>query len=69
MCEADASLNSDIDVSVVQSDDTVLLTAKPYNGTKMRVWDITQGEPQPDMVCTVNSILAVTSIVFYSCCI
>lgn len=56
VCEADASIHSDIDVELIQTeDDTVLLTAKPFHGMRMRVWDITQGEPQPDMVLLSGS--------------
>ena len=54
VCEATSS-TSVIDCDVIQSEDTVLLTAKPFHGTKMRVWDITQGEPHPDMTLPSGS--------------
>ena len=55
VCEADATIHSDIDVELVQNEDTVFLTAKPFHGTRMRIWDISQGEPQPDLVLPAGS--------------
>lgn len=49
VCEANQSIKSEIDVDTIQCQDTVLLTAKPYHGNQMRIWDVTQGEPQQDM--------------------
>ena len=48
VCEAEASINSSIDVTTIESPDRVLLTAKPAYSTRMRIWDITQGEPRLD---------------------
>lgn len=56
ICEA--PLNIEMDVTVIQTDGSVLLMAKPFNKTELRVWDIIQGEPQPNMVgCNVRAKL------------
>ena len=55
ICEAEASINSSIDVNIIQSPDRLLLIAKPFYNKRMRVWDITQGEPRLDLELTPSS--------------
>ncbi len=56
VCGAECSANSTIDVDTIQqSDDILLLTAKPFNSTKMQIWDVSQGEPKHSLELPAGS--------------
>lgn len=55
VCEPEHDIRSDIDVDIIQSKDTLLLTAKPFYSSRMQIWDVTQGEPKPEMTLPKGS--------------
>ncbi|KAK3084992.1 hypothetical protein FSP39_022500 [Pinctada imbricata] len=45
-----------VDVGVFKSSDGILLTAKPFYSTRVRVWELSRGDPRPDMMMPVGRI-------------
>ena len=55
VCEAEDNIRSNLDVGIIQCEHAVLLAAKPFYSTQMRVWDVTHGESKPEMTLTPGS--------------
>ncbi|GFO41156.1 NACHT and WD repeat domain-containing protein 1 [Plakobranchus ocellatus] len=55
-CELDANITSSIDVDVFNTAEGILMTAKPFYSTKLKVWELTQGEPRQDMQLPVGEV-------------
>ncbi|XP_041349350.1 NACHT and WD repeat domain-containing protein 2-like [Gigantopelta aegis] len=48
-CEIDNEIKSAVDVDVFQNPDGILMTAKPFYSTCLKVWELTRGEIRQDM--------------------
>ncbi|KAK7499076.1 hypothetical protein BaRGS_00009623 [Batillaria attramentaria] len=54
--ECDLKARSAVDVDVFSSPDGILLTAKSYYSTCLKVWELSQGEPRQDMHLPVGAV-------------
>ncbi|XP_012940861.1 uncharacterized protein LOC101863359 [Aplysia californica] len=55
-CELDETVTSAVDVDVFNTSDGILMTAKPFYSTCLKVWELTQGEPRQDMHMPVGEV-------------
>ena len=55
-CEIDIDIKSAVDTDVFQSPDGILMTAKPYYSTCLKVWELTRGEIRQDMQMPVGQV-------------
>ncbi|XP_064618536.1 NACHT and WD repeat domain-containing protein 2-like [Lineus longissimus] len=49
-CQVEEGIKSLVDVNLIHTSDSLLLAAKAYYSSNVRVWDVTQGEPKPDII-------------------
>ena len=45
-----------VDVGVHKSPDGILLTAKPFYSTRVRVWELSSGDPRPDIMMPIGEV-------------
>ncbi|KAJ8312754.1 hypothetical protein KUTeg_010127 [Tegillarca granosa] len=55
-CDVGGNVSCPVDIDVFNTPDGILLTAKPYYSSRVRVWELSQGDPRPDMMMPVGEI-------------
>ncbi|XP_033746900.1 NACHT and WD repeat domain-containing protein 2-like [Pecten maximus] len=55
-CDVGGNVYCPVDIDVFSSEDGILLTAKPYYSSRVRVWELSRGDPRPDMMMPVGEI-------------
>ena len=55
-CQVGGSVFCPVDIDVFTSEDGILLTAKPYYSSRVRVWELSHGDARPDMMMPVGEI-------------
>ncbi|XP_045171838.2 NACHT and WD repeat domain-containing protein 2-like [Mercenaria mercenaria] len=55
-CDIGANVNCSVDIDVFTSPDGILLTAKPFYSTRLRVWELANGDERPDIMLPLGDV-------------